>query len=82
MMNVRIAFDPALTVKATQAFAATADRTFVQGDVVDWRALGITEHTVRLWWMSGLVYCEPAAAAPAPTPELERAKKHRHAERR
>ena len=58
-LPARIAFDPALTVKATSAFQVTVDRAFAPNEIVDWRALGLDEMTVRLWWMSGLVYCEP-----------------------
>jgi hypothetical protein len=76
-LPARIAFDPALPVKATQAFAATAERSFAQGEAVDWRELGITENTLHIWWLSGLVYFEPAPEQAT----LER-KKHRHAERR
>lgn len=50
----RIAFDPKLPVVAASPFTA-AGRKFASGDVVDWRALGITEQTLYEWWLACLV---------------------------
>lgn len=56
----RIAFDPSLPVVAAQPFTALG-RKFASGDVVDWRALGITEQMLYEWWLATLV-AHPLAA--------------------
>jgi hypothetical protein len=60
----RLAFDPALPIVASQAFAV-GERAFAPGDSIDWRALGVDEQTVLYWWRAFLVHhpIETARAA-------------------
>lgn len=60
----RVAFDPNLPVVAASAFMA-AGRSFLSGDPVDWRALGVDEAMLFDWWRTGQV------VHPLPTEEIE-----------
>ena len=50
----RPAFDPSVTVIAASPFMA-GGRTFRAGEVVDWRAVGVSESVLFDWWRTGLV---------------------------
>jgi hypothetical protein len=62
----RVAFDPTLPVVAAQPFMA-AGRSFVSGETVDWRALGVTEAVLFDWWRAGQV-SHPVTAREEPLP--------------
>jgi len=61
----RVAFNPELPVQAAAPFMASG-REYAAGDSVDWKALGVTEHTLLDWWRAGLVVHPIVANEQAP----------------
>jgi hypothetical protein len=68
MLPVRVAFDAALPIVASQAFTI-GERAFKDGDLLPWRDLGIDEPTLRSFWLSGMVRCEPTKIETCVTPD-------------
>lgn len=70
----RVAFDPSLPVLASQSFRV-GGRAFQAGQVVDWKALGVSVEKLFDWWRAFLVHHpkhgKPLAQPPADISDAE-----------
>lgn len=56
-----LSFDPSLPIVATSSFMA-GERAVSAGEALDWRAMGMTEIDLLVWYQAGLV--RPADSKP------------------